>query len=162
MAPVIALAIGSAAMAGTPSPLPRQTSLATLETARDSVEAISRRALARDTSVHWNRSPAQFTYWYSQASVRGWAIHMTVTDSTGCPTDTLERSLEAAGWTPNYDYSADGPDGHVQGYVQSGYLCVLDARWDGEDDSDPTYVPAPGCQVILTCVPFRKDDAATR
>jgi hypothetical protein len=37
-------------------------------------------------------------------------------------------------------------------------LCVVDARWDGGDDSDSTVVPDVGCTVTITCVPRRDDD----
>ena len=84
---------------------------------------------------------------------RGWAIHVLLTDTSGCPEAALDRSLRAAGWVYARGYQGDGPDGTVLGLSSRKYLCVLEAEWDGEDDSDSTYVPAPGCEVTVTCVP---------
>jgi hypothetical protein len=63
------------------------------------------------------------------------------------------RSLEAT-------YSADGPDGSDLAYTRDGLLCVIEGRWDGGDDSDPTVIPGPDFDVFVTCAPLRTDDQA--
>jgi len=141
-----------------PPPIPTAT-YSSLEEVRDSIEAILRHALAPgDTAIHRSRERTSFTYHYAPATVRGWLVHIIVTDTTTCPNELLGDSLVKAGWVPDYLYSADGPDGSDMGYLTAKYLCVIEAQWEGGDDSDTTYVPAPGCEVRITCVPRREDD----
>jgi hypothetical protein len=127
--------------------------------ARDSIGAIVRRTLnpAKPT-IRVNGGPARFKYWYAADSVDGWAFHIVVADTSECPDSRVENALQAAGWAPAYGYSADGTDGSVMGFVTKRFLCVVEGRWDGGDASDPTYVPQPGCEVTVTCVPRREDD----
>lgn len=130
-----------------------------LEAARDTVEAIVLRGIAPgDTAVHVSRQTARFQYQYAPDTTTALAIHVVVTDTSSCPVEYVENALAAAGWAPAYGYSADGPDGTRMSYVTARFLCVIDGAWDGGDDSDSTYVPAPGCEVTVTCVPRRKDD----
>ena len=118
--------------------------------ARDSVGAIVRRAVK--PSVRLNGAPARFAYWYAADSVDGWAFHFAVTDSE-CPDGRVEEALQAAGWVPAQGYAADGDDGTAMGFVTKRFLCVVEGRWDGGDPSDSTYVPRPGCELTVTCVP---------
>ena len=106
-------------------------------------------------------SPARFAYWYLADSVDGWAFHIAVIDTSECPDVRVERALEAAGWAPAQGYAADGDDGGAMGFVSKRYLCVVEGRWDGGDPTDSTYVPRPGCEVTVTCVPRRQDDVPT-
>lgn len=130
-----------------------------LDAARDSIGAMVHRSVnLTDPAVRVNGGPARFKYWYGADSADGWAFHIVVTDTSECPNSRLETALLAAGWAPAYGYSADGPDGGVIGLVSKRFLCVVEGRWDGGDGSDTTYVPAPGCEVIVTCVPRRDDD----
>jgi hypothetical protein len=46
------------------------------------------------------------------------------------------------GWTQILNMTADGPDGGEQGYTNGAVSCVKRVEFDGEDDSDSTYVPA--------------------
>ena len=134
-----------------------------LDTARDSLGVLIARVVrgipgARDTTYHVTRRPVRFRYWYAGDSTSGWEYKIVVNDSSECPMTKLEYALYAAGWAPDYGYAADGPDGGVLGFVSKESLCVLEGHWDGGDDSDSTYVPDPGCEVKVTCVPRRKDD----
>lgn len=130
-----------------------------LEAARDSVLAIVRRALPRgDTAIHLSVGPARFKYWYLPDSASGYAVRVVVNDTTFCPVEEVARALTAAGWGYHSGYSADGPDGTVMGFETRKYVCIIEGRWDGGDDSDPTYLPAPGCEMTATCVPRRTDD----
>ncbi len=132
---------------------------ATLEAVRDTLLAMVRRGTAAgDTAVHVTSAATRFEYHYLKDSAPGYAIHVVVTDTTSCPVELVEKALERAGWAPKYDYSADGPDGTTMGYVTRKYFCFVEGSWDGGDDSDTTYVPAPGCEVTVTCVPRREDD----
>lgn len=145
-----------------PPPEPTAT-YPSLEAVRDTVEAMARRGVALgDTAVHVSLQAVTFQYQWVDASASGWAIHAVVTDTSACPVDYVEHALEAAGWAPRYDYGADGPDGTAMGYVTKEYFCKIEGRWDGGDDSDTTYVPAPGCEMMVTCVKRRLDDVAPK
>lgn len=75
-----------------------------------------------------------------------------------CPDVEIGNALTSAGWGHQDGYSADGPDGTVMGFRTGKFLAVVEGRWDGGDDSDTTYVPAPGCELTVTCVPRRSED----
>ncbi|HEY6867365.1 MAG TPA: hypothetical protein VI792_08915 [Candidatus Eisenbacteria bacterium] len=135
------------------------TAYASLEALRDTVDRLMRGAVdLADTAVHVSRDTVTFSYWYAKASARGWALRAVIRDASGCPVEALERALLSRGWVPHAGYSADGPDGTTLGLESRDYLCVIEGRWDGGDDTDTTYVPAPGCTAIATCVPLRRDD----
>lgn len=137
----------------------RQAPYRSLEAARDSIEAMLRRALnLSNPAVQLKRETTRFSYVYAQAETSGLALRLDVRDSTTCPMDTLERMLEASGWTPDHGYSADGPDGHTMGFVRGKYFCLVEAQWDGGDPTDLSYVPEVGCRLTVTCVPRRPDD----
>jgi hypothetical protein len=71
----------------------------------------------------------------------------------------MEKVFGEAGWiSMEATYSADGPDGSDLGYSRDGVLCVIEGRWDGGDDSDPTVIPGPDFDVFVTCAPLRADD----
>ena len=55
------------------------------------------------------------------------------------------------GWIPLYHYSADGPDGTDMGYQRGTVRCLVEESWDGDDDSDSTYVPADWFKEQTTC-----------
>jgi hypothetical protein len=132
---------------------------ASLDAARDSIGVMLRRCVnPADSAVRVSMGPARFKYWYAADSVDGWAFHIVVTDTSECPNERVQNALTVAGWVPFYGYSADGPDGGILGLVSKRFLCVVEGQWDGGDDSDSTYVPAPGCEVTVTCVPRREDD----
>jgi hypothetical protein len=146
-----------------PAPAEPTADYPSLEATRDSMEALVRRLVAPgDTAIHVRRERVTFEYAYARAKARGWASHVVVNDTSACPNSALEDALTAAGWIPDYDYQADGTDGGDLGFLSRHALCVIEARWDGGDDSDTTYVPVPGCTVTLTCVPRRRDDVAPR
>jgi hypothetical protein len=142
------------------SPTPEPTAnYLSLEAVRDSIGALLRRLVSpADTAIHLRREAVTFQYWYAKAKARGWAYHIEVRDTSECPQERLERALVERGWVTNYSYQADGPDGGDLGFLSRGYLCLVEAHWDGGDDSDSTYVPAAGCEVVVTCVPRRPDD----
>ena len=130
-----------------------------LEVVRDTVLAMVRRAAAPgDTAVHVGCGPTMFKYLYFPDSASAYAVHVVVTDTSSCLDSEVAKALESAGWVPSYGYSADGPDGTVMGFVTKDYLCVIEGHWDGGDDSDSTYVPAPGCEMTVTCVARRQED----
>jgi hypothetical protein len=77
--------------------------------------------------------------------------------------EAMEERFDAAGWTSLAAlYSADGPDGSDLGYSRGMLLCVLEGRWDGGDDSDPTVTPSPEFDVFVACAPLRADDQPER
>lgn len=67
------------------------------------------------------------------------------------PTDQISDLLTKEGWSQNYEYSADGPDGTTFSLIKDGNWCIVHGRWDGGDDSDSTYVPLDNYQVIVLC-----------
>jgi hypothetical protein len=131
-----------------------------LEAARDTIGAIVARCVSKaDTAVHVSREAVTFEHRYlKEVTSRGWAFRILVTDTTTCPDTAIEKALEDAGWVWHAGYMADGPDGSTMGFLCKNYFCLVEGHWDGGDDSDSTYVPAPGCQVVVTCVPRREDD----
>jgi hypothetical protein len=130
---------------------------ASLVAACDSVESILRRTVAGVTGVTLApRAATKFQYWYSRVEAAGQSFQIEAADS--CPNEAIEEGLRAAGWVESYNYGADGPDGSTLGFVSRDYLCLIEATWDGGDDSDTTYVPQPGCRIRITCVPRRSDD----
>jgi len=145
-----------------PPPQPKPTvGYASLEAARDSIGAMVTRWCRShpDTAIHYSRAMVTFDYLYARAKGKGWAHTVTVNDTTSCPYDVLGKALTDAGWVEAFGYSMDGPDGTGMGYVSRNFFCFIEGRWQGEDDSDRSYVPPPGCTVTITCVPRRKDDA---
>jgi len=71
--------------------------------------------------------------------------------------DVLERA-SAAGWTDRSKLlSADGPDGSIVAVSRGGVACLVSGSWDGGDDSDSTYVSAPGFEIAASCFVNRPD-----
>ena len=132
---------------------------ASLEAARDTVEMLMRRSVdLADTAVHVSRDTVTFARWFAKSIARGWVVRAVVNDTSGCPVEPLENALMARGWVMAYGYAADGPDGTTLGLRSRDFMCLVAGRWDGGDDSDTTYVPAPGCVVTATLVPLGADD----
>jgi hypothetical protein len=135
---------------------------ASLEAARDSIGAIVSRSFSHaDTSIHVSREAVTFDYVYAKTKTPGWAFHVVVTD-TSCPFMSIQKALTAAGWVEHYGYTADGADGSNAGFLCLNFFCLVEGTWQGEDGSDSTFVPEPGCQVVVTCVPRREDDFPPR
>lgn len=57
--------------------------------------------------------------------------------------------LYRLGWRA--DREADGPDGTSFRIARQDVFCLVEGRWDGGDDGDPTYVPSPRYEVIASC-----------
>jgi hypothetical protein len=116
------------------------------------VPAVQLLAVARDSSL---RDPMSDT--------RGWRRGCIIAmkdpaDTTGAPMQPLEQWFTSHGWE-YAPYSADGPDGEVFGYTDFHRLCVVRGSWDGGDDSDTTYVPAPGYELWVMCAPATPEDS---
>jgi hypothetical protein len=141
-------------------PAPEPTvDYASLEKARDAVERLVRRSVnLKNPAVSVHRDTVTFQYWYAHAAARGWIFRVEVRDTSVCPIETIEDAMQNAGWAQAYGYQADGPDGGDMGFVTRRFLCLIQGQWEGGDDSDTTYVPAPGCKVTATIVPRRADD----
>jgi hypothetical protein len=92
---------------------------------------------------------------------RGCWIH--VVDSVAAPGGTQTGELQnwflAHGWR-NAPYGADGPDGTMFGLFRAPDLCLVEGQWDGGDDADTTYVPRPGDELTVQCVPAAPSDSA--
>lgn len=163
---------------------PRPTATyGSFRTARSSLERIVRGALgAFADSARWQPADTSFVYRDQQKLVRSrrgdsfWVmedrdapirvagVRMTFeTVSAKAPgVERIAEALQRAGWAEDMVYSADGPDGTSFAYVCREALCVVQASWDGGDDTDTTYVPVPGESVSLICVPRLAEPAPRR
>ncbi len=74
---------------------------------------------------------------------------------SGQPDIALREEFAGLGWTDDYEYGADGPDGSAFAFRKGSILCVFRAHWDGGDDSDPTYVPEDRYDVEVDCLSSR-------
>jgi hypothetical protein len=102
-----------------------------------------------------------FKYQYAKAQSAGCEFVARGSDTVSSSSlfEAMEKGFQEAGWTPmEATYSADGPDGSDLGYSRDGLLCVIEGRWDGGDDSDPSVIPGPEFDVFVTCAPLRADD----
>lgn len=148
---------GPLLMSGVPT-----AAYASLTAARDSIGAIVSRSYDHaDTAFHVSQEAVTFEYIYAKAETRALAFYLVVTD-TACPFMDIQRRLTAAGWVEHYGYTADGADGSNAGFLCLNFFCLVEGTWQGEDGSDSTFVPEPGCQVVVTCVPRREDDFPPR
>lgn len=68
------------------------------------------------------------------------------------PDERLRNELASRGWTEDFAYGADGPDGTAFALIKGSVLCMFEAAWDGGDDSDPSYVPDDRYQLIAWCM----------
>lgn len=68
------------------------------------------------------------------------------------PDVVLREQLTRLGWTEDYQYAADGPDGSAFAFRSGSTLCVFQAHWDGGDDSDPSYVPDDRYDIEVDCL----------
>jgi hypothetical protein len=105
--------------------------------------------------------PITFNYLYARAHSAGcgFVVRGSDTVSSSGLYDAMGKAFEGAGWTSmESSYAADGPDGSLVGYSRDGLLCVVEGRWDGGDDSDPTVIAGPEFDVFVTCEPLRADD----
>jgi hypothetical protein len=102
-----------------------------------------------------------FNYLYAKAHSGGCEFITRGSDTVSSSElfEAMEKAFDGAGWmSMGGMYSADGPDGSDLGYSHDGLLCVIEGRWDGGDDSDPTITPGPEFDVFVTCAPLRADD----
>ena len=44
--------------------------------------------------------------------------------------DGINKRLTAQDWEPNWQYSADGPDGTLFGYQKANILCLINIQWE--------------------------------
>ncbi|HYR51559.1 MAG TPA: hypothetical protein VET83_02970 [Candidatus Dormibacteraeota bacterium] len=135
------------------------TAYASLEAARDSVGKIVWRCLNHaDSTVRFSREAVTFDYRYAKTQAHGWAFEVFANELASGLMGCVQEALTAAGWVEHYGYMADGADGSNEGYLSRNFFCLIEGDWDGGDDADSTYVPQPGCHVVVTCVPRREDD----
>lgn len=105
--------------------------------------------------------PILFHYLYAKAQAPGCDLVVRGSDAALSSNlfTALEKTLDTSDWQSLAPaYSADGPDGSDIAYSRTGLQCVLEGRWDGGDDSDPTVVPSPDFDIFITCAPLRADD----
>jgi hypothetical protein len=104
-----------------------------------------------------SRSTGGFTY--RDQKYQG-CILTLAGDRTGGAEDDIPHGLlypfedspsYKVGWRPDIQSEADGPDGTIFRIVRGSTFCLVEGRWDGGDDSDPTYVPSERYEVIVQC-----------
>ena len=74
--------------------------------------------------------------------------------------DSLLTRLGEAGRSGNIVFSADGPDGTIQGYQRGGVTCILRGEWDGGDEADSTYQPSDTLEIDVSCAQSVASDTA--
>jgi hypothetical protein len=67
------------------------------------------------------------------------------------PEARIAEMLQRRGFKHDNRFDADGPDGTVFALRAKTILCIVDGKWDGGDDSDPTYVPGDWYMVEVAC-----------
>jgi len=107
--------------------------------------------------------PRAITFMYqfakSQSAGCEFVARGSDTQSSSSLFDAMDNAFRDANWiSMEATYAADGPDGSDLGYSRDGLLCVIEGRWDGGDDSDPSVIPGPDFDVFVTCAPLRADD----
>ena len=70
----------------------------------------------------------------------------------GAPDEALRERFAGLGWSEDYQYTADGPDGSAFAFRRGASLCVFRAQWDGGDDGDPDYVPDDRYDMEVDCL----------
>ncbi len=104
------------------------------------------------TALRWSPAIAFDSLWHG--STNRWACRLAAAGhvpSNYAPIDSLLEWLKGLGWLDRTTLSADGPDGTLHGVRRSGVTCLVEGRWDGGDDSDPTYVPSDTMEVRFAC-----------
>ena len=103
----------------------------------------------------FSRREGVFDYWGK--SFQG-CILTSVGDKTTITTSQFPEALfypaenseqARAGWRA--DNEADGPDGTAFRIMRGNVFCAVEGRWDGGDDSDPTYVPSTRVEFRVQC-----------
>jgi hypothetical protein len=115
------------------------------------------------TKITELRGPRAITFNYQYANAQSAGCEFVArgsdTESSSNLFEGMENAFQKAGWkSMEATYSADGPDGSDLGYARDGLLCIIEGRWDGGDDSDPSVIPGPEFEVFVTCAPVRADD----
>jgi hypothetical protein len=67
------------------------------------------------------------------------------------PEARIAEMLQRRGFKHDNRFDADGPDGTAFALRAKTILCIVDGKWDGGDDSDPTYVPGDWYKVEVAC-----------
>jgi hypothetical protein len=158
-------------------------SYGTFATARESLAVLFRRTMGGCAdSARWVRARTRFLYidkltlehtiagrpyWSIErrdSSVAVPSLVVSLTTARGdCPgPEVLAEAFRGAGWVENARYGSDGADGTSFAYFCREALCNVEMAWEGEDESDTTYVPKPGFSLTLTCVPRPREDPAMK
>ncbi|MFL5613921.1 MAG: hypothetical protein ACJ796_09710 [Gemmatimonadaceae bacterium] len=83
------------------------------------------------------------------------------TVSRDAPLELVHNRLEQTGWTQRGNlFTADGPDSGSLAFSRGSAACIIEGLWDGDDDSDSTYVPKPGFRISATCLRDRPDPSS--
>ena len=67
------------------------------------------------------------------------------------PDVVLGARFTAASWQYDDRWTADGPDGTSFVLRKDDVFCIVEGRWDGGVDDDPTYQPPPDFTFDVRC-----------
>ena len=67
------------------------------------------------------------------------------------PEERIAETLQDHAFAYDHRLDADGPDGTRFTLRTDARACTIEGRWDGGDDSDPTYVPGDWYEFIVVC-----------
>lgn len=67
------------------------------------------------------------------------------------PDVALGATFAATGWHYDDRWAADGPDGTSFLLRKDDRFCIVEGRWDGGVDGDPTYQPPPDFVLDVRC-----------
>lgn len=119
-----------------------------------------RRACAAAT-VYWRAEPriairsfdSVFTLPRSASVTDACFVAVRLEDDPTQPGDSDQQRVPfvASGWLPVIEFDADGKDGRSRVYQLDPVRCLVAERWDGGDDEDSTYVPAPWFEQLVAC-----------
>lgn len=114
------------------------------------------RALAEFPALAINRSEGEARDYRTGKVGQGCRVEMEGSAAafrgTGAPDVALRERFVGLGWSEDYQYAADGPDGSAFAFRQGSVLCLFRAHWGGGDDSDPSYVPDDRYDVEVDCL----------
>ena len=110
-------------------------------------------------SAYWARHPTAavrafdsvVTLPRSRSTTDACWVTVRIEEDTERSGDGPRVPFAAAGWVQLWEYQADGPDGSSAVFQLVPVRCLVEERWDGGDDSDSSYVPAPWFEQRVAC-----------
>lgn len=131
------------------------------DTITESVDPLLREVrLACDrVTAYWGQHPGATVRSYDSVMViprsRNTAdacmVAVRVEEDGGGGAGDLRAPFASSGWARLWEFEADGPDGRSAVFQLVPVRCLVEERWDGGDDADDTYLPAPWFEQRVAC-----------